>query len=628
MSLDLNVSWTTVNPAWTKLADGPSQDLFPAAFTSDEQTMFVFHLKNMGAPMQYSVETNTWTITNLTFDYMNQQGINVVTDPRTGLMYLPGGYSSRDNTARTFTQMETIDPITLSVRLTSLPTSIEAFPVRWYYGNVWSEKRKAILYFGGNDINPSSPQNVENIVTQFWPDTMNYNSLAVVGDTPPMRVDHCMAANEKGTKVLIYGGRLRTNQVDNEVYVLDVEIQTWTKGVPSNQTRMYTACTIAGDQLLIWGGRSAENVMAPAGVLIYDYVKRNWTTQYTPPASYASLKAPSPIVRTVPPWVTGVPTTPITTPITNPNPTPIPTPNLNSNSIVVAAGVTGGLALAAAVIGIFFFQHRRKQRKDRGFFAKTTSNDPEESKSLATSAASFGSNRNGSRRSDLLAKDPMESNEEYELEQTLMDLEEQKRELELKQQLLVLQHRADNPENTSGDAAAKAYKRGPTAYVEPETEYIPVLARDYSEQQQQEQRLFSPGASSTAKTTFSDKSSAFKPATVSAVVQVVSPTYAVTSPFSPHSASSSSYISPSSIVRTTSTGGAQGGLVQLEPEPVYESSPGFNPEVPDLVYEQMTGSGKQWVRRAQGPQIVVNPGAVTVRSPHSSTTIALPSSSP
>ena len=352
--------------------------------------------------------------------------------------------------------------------------------------------------------------------------------------------------------------------------------QRWTQGISSNQTRMYPACTVAGNQLLIWGGWSADGV-APAEMLIYDYVKNIWTTQYTPPASYASLTPPPPNVRTVPPWVTGVPTSSTrapTTPIQIQTSTPTPTPNPNTGMVTV--GVIGGLAFVAAVIGIFFFRRRRSRRKDRGFFVKTSSDDPEEAKSLATAAASLGSSRG--RRSDNLAKDPMESNEEYELERTLMNLEDQKRELEMKQQLLVLQHRADNPEHDLQDAVAKVHKRGPTAYVEPEAEYIPVQSPSYSDHQQHQQGVLSPRTPDTAGTTFSDKGSAWTSPT--AAVRVVSPAYAATSPSS--SLPASSYISPSSIVRTSTKGGVQGGLFQLEPEPLYEPTQGFNPEAPEI----------------------------------------------
>ncbi|KAG9061055.1 hypothetical protein KI688_007684 [Linnemannia hyalina] len=580
MYLDLSVGWTTAAPAWTRLADGPPQFIFPAAFTSDEQTMFVFHLIGSNKPQQYNVQTNAWSVTNYTFSNMAQTGVSVVTDPNTGLMYLAGGYSSLnfDNTTMTFSKLDTFDPLTLSVRQTDVPTSTDVFPARLYYGNVWSQAKSAVLYFGGNNPNNyTSPQPLENVVSAFAPATMSFFILNTGGTAPPMRSDHCMAANEDGSKVLIYGGRLRSNTVGSDVFVLDVIGQTWTQGVSSYQSRMYTACTVVGDQLLIWGGAASVFgiTVAPAEILIYDYVKRIWTTQYTPPK---------------------------------------PTPN--SNTVAIIAGVVSGLALVAAVVGIFFFRRRRSRRKDRRLLGDASSDDPEEAKSHAIAAASLGSG-SGSRNHDNQAKDPMESSEEYELERTLMDLEEQKRELEKKQQLLVLQHRADNPEHDLQDAVAKVHKRGPMAYVEPDAEYIPVQPPTYPDHQQHQQGVLSPRTSNTAGTTFSDRGSAWSPPT--AAVRVVSPTYAATSPLS-----ASSYISPSSIVRTSTKGDIQGGLVQMESEPLYELTPGFVPGTPDLVYEQMTGSGRQWARKAQGPQIVMDPEDGTVRIPRSPATIPLP----
>ncbi|KAG0299257.1 hypothetical protein BGZ97_003810 [Linnemannia gamsii] len=517
ISLDLNVNWNTTAPAWTKLADGPMQDIFPAAFTSDEQSMFVFHLKVKGLPWQYHVESDSWYVGGKdSFTDMDMQGVNVVTDPRSSLMYVPEGYDLAllNQKPWNLTTMAIFDPLTSSLNHMILPVPDEVFPVRQYYGNVWSKKRNSILYFGGHNLYVSAPvPKYPNIVTEFSPDTMTFRALASAENAPSMRADHCMAA------------------ISNEVFVLDVDSGNWTQGVSANQPRMYPACTVAGNQLIVWGGRTAENVLAPPEILIYDFVLRNWTTR----------------------------------------------------------------------------------------------NDPEESKSLATAAASLsmeGGGSSRSRRSNNLVKDPMESNEEYELERTLMDLEEQKRELELKQQQLVLQHRAENPEPMSSEDAgvmAKAQKRGPTAYVEPEVEYIPVPTPGFLDQQQQKQHeALSKGTPGSAGTKFSDKSSGSSSSWTPT-------TYAV--PSSSSSLPAPSYISPSSIVRTMSTDGVQGGLVQIVPEPMYEPNRGFDPMVPDLVYGQQTGSGKEWIRRAQGPQIVVgDPDEEgTVTSPLNLATIPLPS---
>ncbi|KAG0274067.1 hypothetical protein BGZ95_010135 [Linnemannia exigua] len=356
ISLDLNVSWNVTAPAWQKLPDSPFyQSIFPAAFSSDDQTMYVFHIDGTNSPSQYSVTKGKWSVSQIAFQNMAWQGLNVVTDPRTGLMYIPGGYNnvSMSLSSPTLRVMEVFDPITLSINQTKLPVQNQVFPVRWYYQNVWSSKMNATLYFGGNNRvgDPPVALGPANVVTAFAPDT-------------PL-----------------------------------------------------------------------------------------WFTLYTPPASYATLKPPPKITRTIPPWGTatssgsGGTVTGTGVPNTNPNnpsPTPAPVP-----VGLIAGGVVGGLVLAGAVAGIFFIRYRRNQWRGRGFFVKPSRDDSDELQSLATGAASLSAGGSNRRRRDSLGKDPMESNEEYELERTLMDIEEQKRELEMRQQLLVLQHRAENPDPQS-----------------------------------------------------------------------------------------------------------------------------------------------------------------------------------
>ncbi|KAF9124569.1 hypothetical protein BGW39_008107 [Mortierella sp. 14UC] len=208
MSLDLRVAWNITTPAWTQLPDGPKQSIFPAAFSSDDQTMFVFHLDKTNSPWQYSVRTNTWAAANITFENMGWQGLNVVTDPRTGLMYIPGGYNNANAlvSSPTLSLMETFDPITLSINHSPLPIPNQVFPVRWYYQNVWSSTKNLILYFGGNYRQgevPFSP-GLENIVTAFEPSSLSWFTFVTPGLTPEMRADHCMAANEDGTKVVLW----------------------------------------------------------------------------------------------------------------------------------------------------------------------------------------------------------------------------------------------------------------------------------------------------------------------------------------------------------------------------------------------------------------------------------------
>ncbi|KAG0377363.1 hypothetical protein BGX24_006252 [Mortierella sp. AD032] len=277
LALDLHVPWNTTSPAWSKHADGgPMQDLFPAAFSADEKILYTFHADKSSSPMQWDSETEVWmSVTNVRFENATWQGIGAVTDPRTGLIYLAGGYNDDSNLGNNplFLAMDVFDPVSQT-----------------YYGNVWCKTRSSILYWGGNAYQ-SDPST--QLVSEFKVDTQDWSVMVTTGPTPPMRADHCMAANEDGTKVVIYGGRLYKGAVVGDVSVLDTTTKTWTTGV-SGQPRMYVACTVAGDQLLIWGGKAADNLAPPPDLIIYNFVTRIWTTQYTPPEFYKNLKSPGP----------------------------------------------------------------------------------------------------------------------------------------------------------------------------------------------------------------------------------------------------------------------------------------------------------------------------------------------
>ncbi|KAF9900747.1 hypothetical protein EC991_006920 [Linnemannia zychae] len=130
----------------------------------------------------------------------------------------------------------------------------------------------------------------ENVVTELAVDTMVWSTMKTSGPTPPMRADHCMAANEDGSRVVVYGGRVN-NLPNGEVFVLETATGVWTKGTPGDP-RMYVACTITGNLLLIWGGTNAAIAIPTSDMLIYNYISGTWLTSYTPPALYQGLVPP------------------------------------------------------------------------------------------------------------------------------------------------------------------------------------------------------------------------------------------------------------------------------------------------------------------------------------------------
>lgn len=155
MYLDLSVFWNNDAPAWTNLASGPKGiRIAPAAFSSDEQTFFVFHVPNSNSPWQYDVKTDSWTPSKAVFRDSTIDGIGAVTDPRTGLIYFAGGYNNDSMAGGNFMSMDIFDPVTQTINNTQILTPNRDFLRRLYYGNVWSKYRQSAIYWGGNNYDP------------------------------------------------------------------------------------------------------------------------------------------------------------------------------------------------------------------------------------------------------------------------------------------------------------------------------------------------------------------------------------------------------------------------------------------------------------------------------------------
>ncbi|KAG9320424.1 hypothetical protein KVV02_007181 [Mortierella alpina] len=340
-SLDLAVPWNETQPAWTRLADGPKQELFPAVFSADDKTLITFHSGTLFA-MRYSVDTNTWTSATCR-PAVNFQGVGAVTDPNTGRAYLAAGYTGRRDTMSVYNFV--------TDKLVSLPGGLPVaeglFRARAYYGNAWCKYRNSILYFGGYDtaLNPIVP---ENVVTEYQPATNAWSTMMTSGVPPPMRADHCMTANDDGTKIVIYGGRLSaTMGFLNDLYILDTVTQTWRQGV-SGPTRVYAACTVAGNQLLLWGGLDEAKNRVDATVHVYNLDLDTWGSSYTPPASYLdSAKRPPPHAGEGERGADG---------------------QMSSGSHVAAivGGVVGVLAVILATLLFVFFRRKRGNGRPRG----------------------------------------------------------------------------------------------------------------------------------------------------------------------------------------------------------------------------------------------------------------------
>jgi hypothetical protein len=183
MSLDLTIPWNFSAPAWKKLADGPSQYYFPAAFSADEQTLFAFHIPETNAPLQYDVVNDKWSKSTALFQNANNYALGAVTDPRTGLIYIAGGFHDVNWNASATTYMDIFDPVSQTILPVVMPEPDKALPARLSYGNVWSKYKESILYWGGEGTNGTGPHPLklsQNAVAQLATDSMTWSNLVSI----------------------------------------------------------------------------------------------------------------------------------------------------------------------------------------------------------------------------------------------------------------------------------------------------------------------------------------------------------------------------------------------------------------------------------------------------------------
>ncbi|KAF9340779.1 hypothetical protein BGZ91_000263 [Linnemannia elongata] len=430
-SLDLTVPWNNTAPAWTELAAGPSQAVFPATFSQDQTKMIVFHLRTAPNAAYYDINTNVWTNSSVVLPGNDFQGVGAVTDPNTGLVYMTAGYTSRSRDS-----LDIYNFAADSATKANMPGPDKVLLARAYYGNVWSKYRKSILYFGGYNAQVQ-PIVGGNVVTELVTATQTWSTLTTSGPAPPMRADHCVTTNEDGTMMVVFGGR-PTDPGPNgqkvpylgDVYILNTISLTWTQGNPG-EPRIYAACTISNSQLIVWGGSDSNDLVAPAQALIYNLTSASWISNFTPKTN------------------TG-------------------TDDSHVNAGAIAGGVVAGVAVICACVLFYVFRRRRHART----LVRTTSDNDDSKDNQPEPAASS------------------KTREDDELQRLRVQLQNQQEQLDLQRRLLVLQQQQQHLQAPLQQSHMSIPLQQPQVYHDPSSGYqqpvyyslAPMTSQTYSSQ--------------------------------------------------------------------------------------------------------------------------------------------------
>ncbi|KAG0040418.1 hypothetical protein BGZ82_002841 [Podila clonocystis] len=386
LSLDLTKPWPTNAPAWTTLSPSPFVNSYHVATHSPDNKTLYFLGFNSGAgqnaPLDflnsYSIETNTWLKSDQaqgvsTKDRRDFQG---GLDPTTGrYMFLGGNYGvSGGNKSNMVNVFDTRSGAFVAEAL------IPVLELSYVQGNVVSwighGTRPGLYVLAGESSSatgagatmvPTSKAHIYNTTSAQW------SSLDIPfapSPAPSNRVRACVASNDDSSSLVIFGG---FNSGDTgtkaliDVYIMDSKTMTWKAGAAMADPVGYPACTIASNQLIVWGGFTTSHGIPPQSntMRVYDLGANKWTSTYTPSTDYLiSLGLLPPNKPTASPGGNNG-----TNGGDNGNGGNTPDGNSNSGSDkksitpIIIGAVVGAVVLILLVAGFILFKRRRNRRK-------------------------------------------------------------------------------------------------------------------------------------------------------------------------------------------------------------------------------------------------------------------------
>ncbi|KAG0203753.1 hypothetical protein BGX33_008923 [Mortierella sp. NVP41] len=341
-ALDLTLpSWNTSAPPWRQINvdgdSGPGAYVHSFSVSPDRRTLTVWDPVLNGTIMNYSLDTKAWTrVSARPAEYTTYGwGVQAASDPTTGFVYTPSGFSNSNN------DMFVYDLSAKTATPAPMPPK-DGFQLKWYaYSFVWSEVRRSFLIFGGEG-------NFGPYFYEYNPSGSNWTEIPMTGDTPPRLKNACLIPAYNDTKMVLFGGLLYNGTVVGTLYTLDVASLTWTQGTSADpiQNRAGMACSVSGDNFIIWGGlrNTLQGGVAVSDTpVIYNMNTSKWTNQFVRGTGSQPTNTPT---QPADPTVTGGPSIP---------------KDMEDKEGNVGAAITVGTLVISAV-GFLIYKRRRRQK--------------------------------------------------------------------------------------------------------------------------------------------------------------------------------------------------------------------------------------------------------------------------
>ncbi|KAG0257214.1 hypothetical protein DFQ27_005261 [Actinomortierella ambigua] len=335
--LDLSKPWKASSPAWSslpKITDLIRTSVVKVALSKDGRTLIAFPsvaanananaiannnnnnsnnstLATGGpsdakmAAARFEFGTMTWMASSAVIE-RTLGDLSPVLEPTTGRVFVLGGYKGPGEDRMDMYSFEEDSLISLSLPTVLLgaattTTTTDQTPLSpWGIGAkaVWSQHRQSLLYFGGKNrgVGGGGTQDQNRVVAEYTPGDSTWKFPATSGSVVST-FWHCVATNDNGTLLFAYGGidaQNPSSTTQQGLSILDLTTMTW-RTAPRGENRVLSACTVAGDHFLVWGGANALSdgrlAIVDAGkrdssILIFDITMNAWVDSYTPSQDY------------------------------------------------------------------------------------------------------------------------------------------------------------------------------------------------------------------------------------------------------------------------------------------------------------------------------------------------------
>ncbi|KAF9201768.1 hypothetical protein BGZ49_008018 [Haplosporangium sp. Z 27] len=255
-ALDLSTQdLSPTSPPWKNLASVSTMQQAPSGFgssmtiSSDQKNLIVWG-GYYSPTMIYNIESGLWTLKSPSLQDATslKEGLKAVTDPSSGLIYIPSGANQGGS-------MMEYNPITMATESLPMP-SVFGGNALAYYSAIWSTQRNSILVQGGHVVAANGSANQQ--LYEYSPATGTWTAIATTGQSPGAIENHCI--------------------------VPDLSTMSWTKGsdVDPSLARSNMACTVSADEFVAWGGDQYGNISESLGTpIIYNLKTNKWVTQFS-----------------------------------------------------------------------------------------------------------------------------------------------------------------------------------------------------------------------------------------------------------------------------------------------------------------------------------------------------------